>query len=96
LNIGAGGSIPDATIERLFDASKAYVDNYKGVQTTVPEAVSNEAILTGVRELNKRRGNPQGSSQSLDSTGAPLPYRLSKDAFITVRALLDPYLVVGF
>jgi hypothetical protein len=90
------GAPTDALLQQEFNVSKAYVDHYKGVQTTVPEAVSNEAILTGGQELLKRSYNPQGSSSTLGAQGQPLPFPLSKDPFITVRALLDPYLVVGF
>lgn len=89
------GGPTDALFQQEFNVSKAYVDNYVGVQT-VPEATKNEAYLTGGQELLKRSYNPQGQSAALNNDGTPQPFRLSKDPFITVRALLDPYLVVGF
>lgn len=85
----------DATVERLFYVAQLYVDNFIGVQD-IFEPVYNEAILTGVRELWKRVQNPQGAAQQLNEVGAPLPFRLSKDPFVTVRELLKPYLVSGF
>lgn len=95
LRINTGGSVPDALIEQCFNVSKAYVDNYVGTQT-VPEVTTNEAYINGGQEVFKRRNAPQGQAQTVDATGAPLPYRLSKDPFITTRELLKPYLVVGF
>ena len=92
---GSVGAPPDALIEQEFNVGKAYVDNYIGVQT-VPEVAANEAVLTAGQELLKRSYNPQGQSASLNNDGTPQPFRLSKDPFITTRALLDPYMVVGF
>jgi hypothetical protein len=86
----------DALITQVFNVGKAWVENYIGVQTTVDEATKNEAVILAGLELFKRRQNPQGAAQNLNEVGAPLPFRLSKDPYVTVREILNPFLVVGF
>jgi hypothetical protein len=90
------GTSKDALITQLFNVGKAWVENYIGVQTTVDEATKNEAIILAGLELFKGRQNPQGSAQNLNEVGAPLPFRLSKDPYVRVKELLNPFLVVGF
>lgn len=78
--------------QECLTAGQALVTKYIGAVTTVPVAISDQAVLIASSEIFHRRSAPNGVAQFASFDGSPV--RVAKDPMNAVYPLLIPY--VGF
>lgn len=90
-------STPDADkafIQQCLIEAWALVGQTIGATTSVPDEIRDRAVIECGSELFARRAAPSGVTQYADATGAPV--RLSRDPMTGARAILAPFLPLGF
>lgn len=83
-----------AFIQQCLIEAWGMVGQAIGTTTTVPDEIHDRAVIECASELYNRRQAPSGITQYADATGAPV--RLARDPMTGARAILTPYLPLGF
>lgn len=83
-----------AFIQQCLIEAWGLVGQAIGTTTTVPDEIRERAVIECGSELFARRQSPSGVTQYADATGAPV--RLARDPMTGARAILAPYLPLGF
>lgn len=80
-------------IGRCVDEALALVDAATGVYA-VPTEIHDRAVIEAGSELFHRRAAPNGISQFAGGDGTPM--RVARDPMNAARAILAPFLPMGF
>lgn len=83
-----------AFVGECVDEALALVGQVIGTATTVPSAIHDRAVIESGSELYHRRQAPNGISQFATPEGAPM--RVARDPMNAARAILAPFLPLGF
>lgn len=83
-----------AYIGECVDEALALVGRVIGTVTTVPGEIHDRAVIEAGSELYHRRQAPNGISQFATPEGAPM--RVARDPMNAARAILSPFLPLGF
>lgn len=103
LRVNASSTADDTFIQACFTEAAALVAAYNKVwdsttstyvASAAPVAIVDKATLECGSRLFNLRNAPNGVAQFADFDGAPI--RVSRDVMISAKALLEPWLVVGF